>query len=133
MRAPPARASKRNNSNERPHFVLRSGAFFLDMSLGNFRAASRRDAVSVTPYAVWGMRITHRYRWTSLPYTPLRSYRVTEMRPLRGRAGSKKYMIAKQIHCSFIFFLTNQNFVYLESKRKMKIGSGAARHKSTNA
>ena len=25
--------------------------------------------------------------WTSLPYTPLCSYRVTEMRPLRGRAG----------------------------------------------
>ena len=27
----------------------------------NCRAASRRDAISVTPYVVWGLRITHRY------------------------------------------------------------------------
>ena len=30
-------------------------------SLVNCRAASRRDAISVTPYVVWGMRITNIY------------------------------------------------------------------------
>ena len=36
-------------------------------SLVGCRAASRRDAISVTPYAVWGMRITHRYDGRSCP------------------------------------------------------------------
>ena len=30
-------------------------------SLASWQAAFRRNAISVTPYVVWGMRITHRY------------------------------------------------------------------------
>ena len=59
------------NVKGRPSFRVALFGFFKEtiyfltyvdcQSLAHCRAASRRDAISVTPYVVWGMRINNIY------------------------------------------------------------------------